>query len=605
MKLPSCFSLTEWGIALAASTVFLTIPAVSSVLQNGLVTAKYFELLRWSVVFAVAVTVHLCVRLKRRQPDGRLTVTDGIVVIGICYYVLNTWQIGTADPMRLIFAATLTVWYAGLRILFSSERIFRILSFALLATAGYEAVLGLVQSYGGAGSNHALYAVTGTFYNPGPYGGFLAVCCPVLLYRLWNRHSMSPLLFWISGAVFFTILTVLPMTMSRAAWLAAAIGCGAVCITGAGPAIRTFADRHRTRFRILSTIGIAAVVAAAATLYLWKRDSADGRILIWKNTARMIGIHPLAGCGFGHFAGAYGESQADYFAENRHSVRETFVAGNPDDAFNEYLQIGAEGGIIGGILFLAAVCAGLRGLWRQRETTGGLFFGAVSLLLFAAASYPFSLTEFLLVGVFMLAASGGRQSGLRIDSRLTVILWILVAVPGTAFLYLHERPRKNAYREWRTDHLMYTMKLYEQVAESAAKQYAYLKQEPIFLYEYGHSLHFTGDYRLSNRILAEGIAVSSDPMFRNIMGNNYKASGDYKAAENCYRRAYLTEPNRIYPLYLLARLYRDTGQTRKMEQACEQVLNFNEKITSPATREIKQEVRSWIDEQRTGNRKPS
>ena len=46
----------------------------------------------------------------------------------------------------------------------------------LMILAGtIEAILGLLQVYGYEHSNHSLYALTGSFYNPGAYSGFLAM----------------------------------------------------------------------------------------------------------------------------------------------------------------------------------------------------------------------------------------------------------------------------------------------------------------------------------------------------------------------------------------------------------------------------------------------
>ena len=46
---------------------------------------------------------------------------------------------------------------------------------SLIILGGVEAVWGLRQIYGLAVSNHSLYALTGSFYNPGPYSGYLAM----------------------------------------------------------------------------------------------------------------------------------------------------------------------------------------------------------------------------------------------------------------------------------------------------------------------------------------------------------------------------------------------------------------------------------------------
>ena len=61
------------------------------------------------------------------------------------------------------------------------ERLGRIITWLLLAWGVKEAVLGLLQVYGYEDSNHSLYALTGSFYNPGPYSGFLAMCLPLFV----------------------------------------------------------------------------------------------------------------------------------------------------------------------------------------------------------------------------------------------------------------------------------------------------------------------------------------------------------------------------------------------------------------------------------------
>ena len=54
-----------------------------------------------------------------------------------------------------------------------------LLTWLLILTGAIETVWRLCQVYGYTASNHSLYALTGSFYNPGPYSGFLAMCFPV------------------------------------------------------------------------------------------------------------------------------------------------------------------------------------------------------------------------------------------------------------------------------------------------------------------------------------------------------------------------------------------------------------------------------------------
>ena len=62
---------------------------------------------------------------------------------------------------------------------------------SLILLGGVEAVWGLWQIYGLAVSNHSLYALTGSFYNPGPYSGYLAMVFPICLSEWLNLRKVE------------------------------------------------------------------------------------------------------------------------------------------------------------------------------------------------------------------------------------------------------------------------------------------------------------------------------------------------------------------------------------------------------------------------------
>lgn len=73
---------------------------------------------------------------------------------------------------------------------------------------------------------------------------------------------------------------------------------------------------------------------------------------MWKITAKAITEQPF-GTGLGGFPAAYAETQAGYFASGKGTDTERLVAGCPEYAFNEFLQIGLEQGVTGLIVFIA------------------------------------------------------------------------------------------------------------------------------------------------------------------------------------------------------------------------------------------------------------
>lgn len=140
------------------------------------------------------------------------------------------------------------------------------------------------------------------------------------------------------------------------------------------------------------------------------------------------------------------------------------------------------------------------------------------------------------------------------------------------------------------------MKIYERTVDRYARLYPLLREEPRFLFEYGQCLAKTGRYGESSRILKEAVSLSGDPMFYNILGKNEQALGRPAEAARYFLRAARIVPNRMYPLYLLACLYWDTGQVQQAREVTLQLLQKEPKVMSEAVREMKKEGRRRLDE---------
>lgn len=61
----------------------------------------------------------------------------------------------------------------------------------------------------------------------------------------------------------------------------------------------------------------------------------------------------------------------------------------------------------------------------------------------------------------------------------------------------------------------------------------------------------------------------------------------YDLAEKAYKKAFAVMPNRLYPLYQLMVLYKETGNIVKSKEVAMQILDIRPKVESDATREMK------------------
>lgn len=122
--------------------------------------------------------------------------------------------------------------YGIVSLLFSLSR--KITSYVILigivVVCVEESYIGITQLMGYRLSNHSLYAVTGSFLNPGMYGGWLSACESILIaYYLENRSEKDYLLKKIVlTLVFFSatlVICVLPSSQSRSSFFSLCGSC--------------------------------------------------------------------------------------------------------------------------------------------------------------------------------------------------------------------------------------------------------------------------------------------------------------------------------------------------------------------------------------------
>lgn len=458
-----------------------------------------------------------------------------------------------------------------------------VVSWVLILFGVIEAVRGLCQLYGHLASHHSLYAMTGSFFNPGPYSGYLATVLPICFHQWLVGNKWQQM--FLGGAVLF-ILCVLPAGMSRSAWLAAGVSC--LCVYAWH---MDWADKFRLlwqqqRLRVVMAVigGLCVLLLAGYLLFSLKPDSARGRLFMWKITCRAIMEKPLVGHGTNNFAVAYGHAQEDYFATGNYESWEERVAGSPEYAFNEYLQATVEWGVTLTLCGLAVIVICLYiGIKKRRY---GICGAILSLMIFSFSSYPLQLPVFIVTFIALLLAC---VCG---NNRWEWIGLAILAVAVGGFRLKNDLQVEHACREWMNARMLYHAGAYPSVEKEYERLYPLLRNRAAFLFEYGHGLHRQQKFGESNRILEEALRRSCDPMILNVMGKNYQQMGDYRSAEKCFIRSTHRLPGRIYPYYLLAKLYAEPSfrQPDKFEKMRRMVLTKEPKVHSTAIRQMRGEV---------------
>lgn len=601
-------------LLLAMSGIFLlcTVFAVDFSLANGLVTGKvhWFHLAMLFLAICSLVAVVLTGATKRFA----FSVSDGLLLLFTSIVALTyDWQLNP-EPEKMLFAGQLVVLWFLLRFLFTQWPQLRLFFLAMIVVTGLvEAVSGMRQLYGFEGSNHSLFNLTGDFYNPGPYSGYLALVLPVCLWIIlqfadckksgWRQPKVY--LYYLAWVALLSIVVVLPAGMSRTAWIAAVVSCAWVYWMQRIGWNKTkgIINKNRTLSILFSLLILIFFTGTLAGVYLLKKDSAHGRVLLWKVTSQAITEHPLTGTGLGGFPAAYAQAQAKYFTSDKASEAEKMVAGCPEYGFNEFLQIGLEQGLVGLVFFvLLLVYSLVRGVKiGEFGATGGI----LALMIFGLASYPLQLPEFWVVLVVLMGvvntsvvSISSQEDKYRkyvsIAGTIALIGGLVVCCAGILGL---QKKYYQCYKKWNTLKILYNSKAYEAALEGYEELAAMMGHKPELLFEAAQCLSKTEQFAKANRLLERAMKLSGDPMIHYMAAKNEQSLGNYHQAENLLLHAIDILPERIYPYYLLTKLYSEEGflQKDKFFYAAEAVLKKEPKVKNTAIREMRTEVTKLMD----------
>ena len=468
----------------------------------------------------------------------------------------------------------------------------RIVVSALSLWLAYESVLGIMQLLGIAVSHNSMCPMTGGFANSGPYGGFLAVCIAVVFAAAWRwRDSVNlydRILFWLSSVSGCLGIVVLPASMSRAGLIALAVSGVVFALTKTE--IKSYLRSHK--WLPLSVVAVSLAIGAGA--FCLKKDSALGRFHIWEMELRAIADKPLTGHGYGNALGSYGDAQAEYFEGEERGQERVRIAGCPEYAFNEYLRLGMEFGILGLLLSVAVIVLGTMMLCHSDSS---LTFGLVAWGTFAMASYPLAVWQLRLLLAVFLGAAIGVSVKVGKKGRLILVPALVCLSVGSMLVWLPEnKHRKEAESKWLEERRFTNFGIFDGMADRLAILYPQLRRNFRYLYDYGYALHKECRYEESNVILREGALISSDPMFYNIIGKNHEALGDYELAERNYIHAHNMVPSRLYPYILLMEMKERQGNTEQALAYARKALSLPVNERNMSMRDLHERARKYYDE---------
>ncbi len=352
-------------------------------------------------------------------------------------------------------------------------------------------------------------------------------------------------------------------------------------------------------YKLLSVLILTCFVFGALILYNQKKDSANGRLLIWKVSVEMIKDKPVFGHGFGTFQSKYMDYQARYFKGNPNS-KYAQLADNVKHPFNEFVKIAVEFGIAGFlIIFLFILIVLWNVLKSKNENRGVVFSGLMSFLLFACFSYPLQyIGVWLLLAFYLLELLSSKEIRLR-NVRFPIIARIIVVVICT-FILFHFAKQIQVEIKWKTiamnslrGNTVAMLPEYEKLCSTS------LNRSPFFLYNYGAELNFVGMFDKSIDILTECQQRFNDYDLQMLLADNYHKKGDTEKAIDIYEHASNMIPCRFLPIYQIFDIHRKARQKEMAIKYAHEIVHKKVKIPSLTVKSIKAEAEEYLKKEST------
>ncbi len=367
-------------------------------------------------------------------------------------------------------------------------------------------------------------------------------------------------------------------------------------------------------------------ISAIATLYL-KKESADGRVLIWKIGKNILHENRLFGIGFGQFKSRYMNYQAEYFKNNFYA-NEIRLADDTNYAFNEYLQATVENGFIGLLLMLSILLTVLFARTKKRNDFRHVMLklnfmsnetslptlaraGILCIAIFSLFSYPSQILPIKTNLVLFLATiAKSRQLEKAVSTNIpkrvlekksfslgisAFIALLVLASFATFKIHFYQ----TRFQLWKEAQHLYSYEVYANSIVKYAEAYPGLKHNGDFLTNYGKALFMAGRHEEALEILKEAENLFPNTVSCIAKGDSYKHLGKYPEAEQAYFDAFYMKPNRLYPKYLLVKLYQHWNKPEAAKSLAEDIMNMDIKVPSKATLEIRSQMEKYLRDNQT------
>ena len=495
----------------------------------------------------------------------------------------------------------LVIIYVALRN--TSDNEYYLLALAVICNALIQVILTSLQLSNYTTSNNKYFAFTGCFLNPGVLAGFfVSTLAPlfvgymgVIREKLSSYFTITYLLDNIILIICVLVFGVTILTSSRAA-------CSAIVVFLLllyFPMIKYKVSKITNIYKglLFLTFSLIAILTVIY-VYLLKKDSANGRWLIWCSTFDMIKDVPFTGVGYDGFKSFYMNYQAMTLRED-YAQRYKSIAGETIYAFNDLLQLFAENGVFIGASVIILVILLVKTKIEDNNKLAELSkYNLVSIAVFSLFSYPSTILLIKINVLFYIAILAKYHKNIiifRVSLGSIYARTIQLGVWGIGLFFIVVFWKKNSnlindFHTWNEAREAYNNSDYVGAIEFFREIYPTFSKDGDFLMQYGKALELNGEHLEALKYLEPAALFHNTYFLQCAIGDAKKGINHIAEAESCYMLASSMIPARFYADYLLAHLYYETGQKKKARSISEELLSKRIKIQSMAIDDILKKI---------------
>lgn len=413
---------------------------------------NYFSFVLGSAVIITGI----CIWKYRSIKDAiQITLTLPFILF-LLWSLFVFLQSGTASQYKNYRIAIVFIFVISFTLLRKANTISFYRAVSFIGTL--EGIWCILQYFDKIPTENINFDVTGSFVNPNVVAMYLALALPALLYLCFK-----PCALYLKIIHYLMLLIIgigLVLLQCRTAFLGGVFA-SALFLILHFDVLKRF--NHRQLLFASLAIGILCI-PIGRQLYLHKKDSADGRKLIWNISSQMIVESPLRGYGTGMFEKEYNLKQAKAIQEGKLNQEELKNASFVLMAYNDYLQQAIEGGIPAVILFIAMLTSFLYPFRDNKNTkleknyanensniyyaayAGFAAFALMAIFNFIIGAVPVMLLFCCYSGI--ICNSGNHKKLIKLTIEPNIVKILLLIFAGLTFYFAYTQLKQaKAHRQ--------------------------------------------------------------------------------------------------------------------------------------------------------------